>query len=111
MPAGDRTGPMGMGPMTGRGFGLCTGHGRPGYLSGGFGRGMGRGRGFGRGGGMGWGRGFGWRNAGAYPAYNGPYRAFPSSAEVREDLESYREELKRELQGVEEEIASRAKTK
>jgi hypothetical protein len=26
MPAGDRTGPMGMGPMTGRGMGYCGGY-------------------------------------------------------------------------------------
>jgi len=25
MPGGDRTGPIGMGPMTGRGMGYCTG--------------------------------------------------------------------------------------
>ena len=25
MPGGDRTGPLGMGPMTGRGLGYCTG--------------------------------------------------------------------------------------
>lgn len=25
MPGGDRTGPIGMGPMTGRGLGYCTG--------------------------------------------------------------------------------------
>lgn len=62
MPAGDRTGPMGQGPRTGRGLGNCPavegaitanddvvlGRGR-----GDFGRGMGRGCGFGRG------RGFG----------------------------------------------------
>lgn len=39
MPGGDRTGPMGMGPMTGRGAGLCAGFAGPG-----FGRGGGRGR-------------------------------------------------------------------
>jgi hypothetical protein len=109
MPGGDRTGPMGQGPMTGRGFGLCAGFGRPGYASGGFGRGMGRG--FGRGRGMGWGRGFGWRGGFAYPAQPVPYRSFPTGAEVREDLESYRDELKRELQGVEEELTARAKNK
>ena len=49
MPAGDRTGPSGYGPMTGRGAGFCTGHGAPGYVNAGFGRG----RGFG-GGGRGW---------------------------------------------------------
>ena len=31
MPGGDRTGPMGQGPMTGRGAGYCAGFGMPGY--------------------------------------------------------------------------------
>ncbi len=26
MPSGDRTGPLGQGPLTGRGFGFCTGY-------------------------------------------------------------------------------------
>ena len=52
MPRGDRTGPMGMGPMTGRGLGYCAGFAGPGFTRGG-GRGMGRGMGFG---------GRGWRN-------------------------------------------------
>ncbi|MGB9888435.1 MAG: DUF5320 domain-containing protein [Anaerolineae bacterium] len=30
MPAGDRTGPMGMGPMTGRRAGYCAGYANPG---------------------------------------------------------------------------------
>jgi len=59
MPFGDRTGPRGMGPMTGRGAGYCAGFSRPGFANPipgrqwfGFGwRGRGRGRG----------RGFGWR--------------------------------------------------
>lgn len=33
MPRGDRTGPEGMGPMTGRGAGLCRGNDSPGYVS------------------------------------------------------------------------------
>ena len=52
MPAGDRTGPWGAGPMTGRGAGYCAGYAVPGYMNpiaGGFGRGFGRGRGGGRG--------------------------------------------------------------
>ncbi|MFP4258585.1 MAG: DUF5320 domain-containing protein, partial [Desulfovermiculus sp.] len=49
MPGGDRTGPMGMGPMTGRGAGFCAGMNQPGALTAGFGRGRGFGRGFGRG--------------------------------------------------------------
>jgi hypothetical protein len=52
MPGGDRTGPMGRGPMTGRAAGLCAGAPVPGYESSAQG-----GRGFGRGG-----RGFGRRN-------------------------------------------------
>ena len=57
MPGGDRTGPVGYGPMTGRGFGFCAG-GRPrGY---GYGSGFGMGRGFAnrRFYGRGYGRGF-----------------------------------------------------
>lgn len=64
MPRGDKTGPRGMGPMTGRAAGYCAGYEMPGYtnpLPGrGFRMGFGRGRGA-------WGRGFsgggrGWRN-------------------------------------------------
>ncbi len=70
MPRGDRTGPAGLGPMTGRAAGYCAGYPVPGYMNpipggGGFGRG--------------WGRGFGWRGMG-YPSgygysygYPGPY--------------------------------------
>ncbi len=55
MPGGDGTGPLGLGPMTGRALGYCAGYNMPGYMNPGFGRGFRRflGRGFGR--------GFGWR--------------------------------------------------
>lgn len=61
MPRGDGTGPMGYGPMTGRGLGYCSGSEVPGYATG-WGPGFGRGFrcGFGRGFGRGLGRGFGW---------------------------------------------------
>ena len=69
MPYGDRSGPAGAGPMTGRAAGLCAGYDVPGYRNpaygGGFGRGFGRGfgMGFGRGRGFRGGRGgHGWRN-------------------------------------------------
>ena len=75
MPGGDRTGPMGEGPRTGRAAGFCARFGVPGYMnpnynagrSGfGMGRGAGYGRGFGFGRGAGFGRGFGagrgWRH-------------------------------------------------
>ena len=80
MPRGDRTGPMGWGPMTGRGAGYCAGYSVPGYLNpipgrgwfgvgrGGFPRGGGRGRAFGGG------RGWGWRSGFyGYPAYETAY--------------------------------------
>jgi len=68
MPRGNRRGPAGAGPMTGRGMGYCAGYDVPGYASGpgggmgahyGYGRGPGRGRMGGYrhpGRGMGWGR-------------------------------------------------------
>ena len=53
MPGGDATGPMGMGPMTGRAAGFCAGYSVPGYVNNGpgraFGMGFGRGAGFRRG--------------------------------------------------------------
>ncbi len=60
MPFGDGSGPGGMGPRTGRGFGYCSDFPHPGFAVGrGFGRGMGRGpgRGFGRAAGFGLGYG------------------------------------------------------
>ncbi len=62
MPRGDRTGPWGQGPMTGRAAGYCSGNDRPGYATvgyGGRGPGFGMGRGFGKGRGGGFGRGYG----------------------------------------------------
>jgi len=42
MPRGDRTGPAGMGPMTGRGAGFCAGFNMPGFMNPTpYGRGMG----------------------------------------------------------------------
>ncbi|MFP4383384.1 MAG: DUF5320 domain-containing protein [Spirochaetia bacterium] len=49
MPRGDRTGPNGMGPMTGRQAGFCAGYSMPGYANPAGGRGMGLGLGRGRG--------------------------------------------------------------
>jgi len=109
MPLGDRTGPAGLGPMTGRGAGYCVGYSVPGYMNpvpgrGFFGRGRGRGW-FGRGGGRGWGRGY---YAGGFPAweyYGAP--AYPNPQEVspeeevnflKEDAKVLKQQLK-ELQG------------
>lgn len=59
MPRGDRTGPTGLGPMTGRAAGFCSGAGMPGYANPGSGRGFGTGFGRGRGAA---GSGRGWRH-------------------------------------------------
>ena len=79
MPRGDRTGPLGQGPMTGRAAGFCSGQTVAGFQNpagGGWGMwgwaggrgGGGRGRGGGWGGGRGRGRGYGYGvAAGAFP--------------------------------------------
>lgn len=71
MPRGDRTGPTGQGPFTGRGLGNCKGFDSPGFTKG-MGAGMGRGGGMGRS--MGYGGGFG-RGAGYGRGwgFNAPY--------------------------------------
>lgn len=45
MPRGDRTGPEGLGPQTGRAAGHCAGSPAPGYMNAGGASGFGRGRG------------------------------------------------------------------
>jgi len=88
MPRGDRTGPQGMGPMTGRGMGYCAGYDAPGYMNPAFGRGagFGYGRGF-RGGGRGWRNMYyatgmpGWARYGYAPAWGMPPAAPAWSAE------------------------------
>ncbi len=72
MPRGDATGPMGMGPMTGRAAGNCAGFGMPGYTNNAGGRGFGMG--FGRGVGFGGGRG-GFRRRNRFFATGAPVRA------------------------------------
>ena len=112
MPGGDRTGPAGMGPMTGRGAGYCAGYPAPGYANAGFGRGFGRGRG------GGWGRRnwfyatglTGWqRGAYGYPTSGGgmPYAPafYPSGSGLsREDefnaLKGQAEYLEESLEGI-----------
>jgi hypothetical protein len=41
MPWGDRTGPLGLGPRTGRGLEFCSGYDVPGYMNPGPGLGLG----------------------------------------------------------------------
>jgi len=70
MPFGDGTGPMGLGPMTGRGAGFCAGFGRPGFTN------PIPGRRFG----FGWGMPYGYPYAGSY-GY--PWGAMPKEEEIR----------------------------
>ena len=76
MPGGDRSGPTGAGPMSGRAMGYCAGYSVPGYANAapGMGRGMAWRSGWGRGG------GFGFR------------RRFYQPAEMMENLAPTREE-------------------
>ena len=105
MPGGDRTGPMGQGPMTGRAAGYCTGSPAPGYMDPASGGGFGNwGRGF-RGGGGGGRGGRGRRNrfyATGLPGWAragcgfGPYAIYgaPSSSSTtrEEEMELLREQ-------------------
>ncbi|MBN1956399.1 MAG: DUF5320 domain-containing protein [Anaerolineae bacterium] len=119
MPAGDGSGPRGMGPMTGRGTGYCAGYGAPGYANPVPGRGMGMG--WGRGGA--WGRGRGWRHMyyatgqpgwaryGYGPAWGppppaayGPYGAAPTREQETDFLKSQAEMLKQELDAISQRI-------
>jgi len=107
MPGGDRTGPGGMGPMTGRAAGYCAGYGAPGYMNpvpgGGYGMGMGWGRGWGRGRGRGWGRGrfyaAGWPGGGGYgyaPAWGAPpaYGQYSPQMNTEQEAEFLRNQAK-----------------
>jgi len=79
MPFGDGTGPRGLGPMTGRRAGYCTGFSQPGFANpitrrGWFGLNLGRQQGYPYPGYygastpyFGLGRGFGWRRFNRYP--------------------------------------------
>jgi len=112
MPGGDRTGPWGLGPMTGRGAGYCAGYSVPGYMNPIPGRGFwGRGRGwFGRGGGRGfrhwyWATGLpGWMRAGyGFPGFGWggyPYAPEPTAQEERKLLQEEAEFLKKQLEEV-----------
>lgn len=112
MPGGDRRGPSGFGPMSGRGMGYCAGNDRPGYAAGaGF-----RGRGFGRmGGGYGaGGMGRGFRNrfyaapvppAPAYGyGYQQNYPEFTPQQEI-EMLRSDARNLENEMKAVNDRIS------
>ncbi len=104
MPWGDRMGPIGQGPRTGRGLGLCSGYATPGYLNAGFGRGgfgYGRGAGFGRGRGLGFGARLGYGYAA--PTYSATKEDEKNILEAEIDrLTSTVEALKKRLNDIKE---------
>ena len=111
MPAGDGTGPLGLGGMTGRGAGYCAGFSVPGYMNPTPGRGWGMGRGWGWG--RGWGRGRGWRHGyyamgvpGALPAYGvAPYYAGPAPEHETQALRTQAEHLEGALAEIRKRLA------
>ncbi len=116
MPVGDRTGPAGLGPMTGRGAGYCAGYGAPGYVNTGSYGGFGRGRGFGRGGGRGFGRGFGFGARQGWGQDAVPYAAplagvGPTAEQELGALKQQSESLSGVLKNIQARIAELEKTK
>ncbi len=117
MPRGDRTGPWGRGPRTGRAAGYCAGFKAPGYMNPipgrnywGRGRGFGRGRGRGFGRGWGRGRGFGYYDPDFYP----PPSYYPESEPVHREIppneeKAYLANLAKSLEKELEDIKNRLK--
>ncbi len=116
MPFGDRTGPIGQGPRTGRGLGFCGGNNAPGYTVGGRGfrggfrgAGFGRGRGFGRGAGFGFGRGAGYGFGRGFGAGFWQDESFAqpkplTKEEKKRLLMNEKKEIEKELKELEEEL-------
>lgn len=106
MPRGDRTGPAGMGPRTGRGMGYCSGFAAPGFMNGG--------AGFGAGFGGGRGRGFrrmyfqngtpGWGRFSGYPYGYQPYAVPMAAQDERELLQNQIAFLEKQLEQAREQL-------
>jgi len=111
MPRGDRTGPVGMGPLTGRRAGFCAGYGVPGCLNPTVGHGAWARGGRGLAGG---GRGYrhwyyatgvpGWARAGAFPFPGAPAAPFAPEHEATV-LKSQAEYLSKALEDVNRRLA------
>ncbi len=106
MPRGDKTGPEGLGPRSGRGLGYCSGYDSPGYT-----KGVPRGgRGFGRGYGRGFGRGFGWGRGRRYSPYPddiyhpNQYPVYPTEPNIGVNKEEEKHYLENVLQNLENDI-------
>lgn len=113
MPGGNRTGPSGLGPRTGRAAGYCGGYPMPGFANPtpGFGRGFGSGRGRGRGF-----RRWCWAYPSAYPyayvpTYTHTARTYPTAPSPQSPenelvtLEEYKKETEAEKNSIEQEVS------
>jgi hypothetical protein len=93
MPKGNKTGPEGHGPRTGRAAGFCAGFAAPGF-------GRGRGRGFG----MGRGMGYRWNSPAPFYSYAPTFSA-KDEAEMlsreAQNLEACLDEIKQRLANLE----------
>ena len=102
MPWGDRTGPLGLGPGTGRRMGYCSGHGQPGYMSAprtGWSRGFRRGMGFHH-------AGFGWGYR--YFPFRAGYPDYPLEFAPEEEKQYLEEEaswLEKRLKSIQKRLA------
>jgi len=109
MPRGDGTGPMGMGPMTGRAAGHCAGYPTPGFMNPVVGRGLGMAWGRGGGGGraMAWRRGRGGGFGGARMAARFPSPAYYAPPSREQELDMLRDQadwLKDQLDAINQRI-------
>ncbi len=111
MPGGDRTGPGGMGSMTGRAAGYCAGSSMPGFTNPADGRGLGFGRGLRRGFRGGRGAGYGVAPYGAPYGYGAlpipyetmtrvPYGVAPTSQQELDALKGQAEYFEDALGGI-----------
>ena len=99
MPRGNKTGPEGQGPMTGRGLGYCAGYPNPGSVNNFFGRGRNTGgRMFGRGSGFGF-RGGRGQYSNYYPNEHPSYQTLSKKDELN-ILEAQVNNLKEELENI-----------
>jgi len=98
MPGGDRTGPLGEGPKTGKGLGFCTGNEYPGYLNMHPTRGARFGRRFRRG--YGYGAGFGFRHG-----YRSFYRGNMADVSEKTLIENEIRILKDQLSALEDRLS------
>ena len=99
MPGGDRTGPLGEGPLTGRRLGYCAGFDRPGFMNVRSNWGGGYGRRF-RGGYTGRGPGLGFRHR-----YGDLYRWEPDEVSEKTLIENEIRILKDQLSSLEDRLS------